>query len=150
MGASAKAVSICLLICWMAGAQVATKKEWSGLTALSSGETIKVKLRNGKPVTGRFAGLHDADIVVRTRQGEHVIPKTDIQRISVRRPAAKYAPLIGLATGFGVMVGILGNGGDLVASGYAAYLGAGAGIGYLGGWLVGKAAPDKVVYDASP
>ena len=92
---------------------------WEKVSELESGTTLRVELKNGDQVEGDLASLSLSEVELDTYSARAVIPKADIQRMSVLLPdglgdGAAIGAAIGLGLGFGVMgIAILrGNRGD--------------------------------------
>ena len=126
--------------------------DWANVATLQAGRPIVVQLRMGKrpkKVKGKFVSSPADEIVVRTGKELGVVlrlHRNDVRKVTARRRARRLAPLIGAVIGVATMGATLGSGGDLVASGYAIWLGIGAGLGYLGGLAVRAVVGSELVY----
>lgn len=65
---------------------------WEKVSALAVASPITVELKNGDRVKGDFGGLSKSNLTLATRSARAVIPKTDIQTVTIQ-------PRDGLANG---------------------------------------------------
>jgi hypothetical protein len=121
---------------------------WSAVTALASGRKLTVETHDGKR-QGTFVSADESSITLRSRDGSvRTISRSDIAKVRVRRENARYATAIGAAAGAAVYAAVHPRS-DFTAAGHAIFTGAFAGLGAFTGWLIGRAARDRTVYDAA-
>ena len=146
-----------LLLSPVVSAQTATG-DWSALKAVATGSKLSVKLKTGKTVEGKLAGVSD-DALSLTVSGKPTdIKAADVQRVyRVGGASAGKTALIGAAVGAGTgaVVGVAAGDDEddfpIVTKGQAAagFAVLGGGVGALIGYAIGKARHKRVlVYEA--
>jgi hypothetical protein len=137
-------------------AQTATG-DWSALKAVAAGSKLSVKLRTGKTVEGRLAGVTDDALSLSVKNKPADLKREDVQSIyQVKGKSATKATLIGMGVGAGAGAAV-GAAADSSSDGFegidaAATAGLtvlGAAAGALTGFLIGKSGSKRVlVYEA--
>ena len=159
-----------LLACWIfmqasATAQAAAGADsWRPVSSLSAGEVLKIKLKDGGMVRGKFKSASDAGLVLELKNKELSLSREEIASVAVlgKRSAGK-AAVIGMVVGGGVGAGAGAgfgasqNNNFVFTRGQSAALGAGifGAIGAAVGGLIGFAAGhagrrETMVYQALP
>ena len=135
-----------------------TNSDWSRLTSVTTGSKLSVKLRNGNKVDGTLSSVSDTALTLMVKNTSTELKRDDIRTVhQVKGKSAKKAALIGLGVGAGVGAAAGGihdvsNNDDipdfdLPATPFTTVLG--AGVGALGGWLVGRSGKKRVlIYEA--
>lgn len=129
----------------------AARGDWSTVQALSPGEKIVVRLKDGDRLTGRFDSANDTSINFKHDGKQMTLTRDSIGRVQVSRGRSRLAgALAGAAIGGGV--GAAG-GGYLVARGYnvPALVGgtvAGVGVGAALGAAIGLGTNYETIYEA--
>jgi len=138
-----------------------TSGEWSIVKAISTGEKLLVKMKNGKQFQGRSAGVSDTRLALSEGSKVTEIERDNIQKIyrlvskSIAKSTGK-ATLIGAATGFGGGAGlglVFGSYEDVStaeAVGILGLLGAGigAGIGAVSGLIASTRKQKILIYES--
>ena len=135
----------------------ASINDWSRLNSVPSGSKLSVKLRNGKKIDGTLSSVSDTALTLMVRNTSTEVKRDDVHTVhAVGGNSATKATLIGLGlgAGAGAIAGGVADGNndgfetlDNVATGVLAVLG--AGVGALGGFLVGKSMKKRVlIYEA--
>jgi hypothetical protein len=149
-------LAVSLLLSPAASAQTA-RGDWSAVKAVETGSKLSVKLKTGRTVEGRLAGVTDDSLSLSVGGGSAEIKPQEIQRVyRVGGSSAKSAALVGLAVGAGAgaAVGAAGGGDDgfaptrgQLAAGLAVL---GAGAGALVGYAVGRGRHKRIlIYQAA-
>ena len=134
-----------------------TNSDWSRLTSVTTGSKLSVKLRNGKKIDGTLSNVSDTALTLLVKNTSTEVKRDDIRTVhTFNGNSATKATLIGLGlgAGAGAVAGAVADGNDdgfedldNIATGVLAVLG--AGVGALGGFLVGKSMKKRVlVYEA--
>lgn len=135
----------------------ASINDWSRINSVVTGSKLSVKLRNGKKVDGTLSNVTDTALTLMVKNTSTEVKRDDIRTVhQVGGNSATKATLIGmgLGAGAGAITGGIGSAGDdsfpqfdNIAIGVLTVLG--AGVGALGGFLVGKSMKKKVlIYEA--
>ena len=135
----------------------ATTSDWSRLTSVTTGSKLSVKLRNGKKVDGTLSNVTDTALTLMVKNRSTEVKRDDIRTVhQTSGNSATKATLIGmgLGAGAGAITGAIGASADddfdeidNIAIGVLTVLG--AGVGALGGFLVGQSMKKKVlIYEA--
>jgi hypothetical protein len=123
--------------------------DWRAVSTRQPGEALKITLKNGGVVKGKFRSSGDDGLVLEMKNKELSLGREEIATVSVPgKKSAGKAAVIGMAIGGGVGAGAgAGYGGAqrnsfVFTRGQSAALGAGifGGIGAAGGGLIGFAA----------
>ena len=138
-----------------AAAQDASAKgNWAAVEALTAGEKLVVKTKNGERKTGRFDSANDLQLVV-TRDGRRVAYARDqIHLVQLNRGTSRSkGALVGAAIGGGGALAISGgiydaSDGDFVDAFVPVITLMGASIGAGIGALLGKGNKNVTVYEA--
>ena len=159
LGRSALAVSLVLAVSLLLPsvtlAQTATG-DWSALKTVGQGDKLHVKLKSGKTVKGKMAGVSDTALSLTVGDKATDISRDDVQSVyRVTSKSAAKATLIGAGVGAGVGAGIgaaTSDDNDFIFSRgqSAAVVGAlGAGVGAIVGFAIGKTGGKRVlIYEA--
>ena len=135
----------------------ATTNDWSRLTSVPTGSKLSVKLRNGKKIDGTLSSVSDTALTVMVKNTSTEVKRDDISSVhQVNGKSATKATLIGMGLGAGagaVAGGITDSQNDdfetLDNAATAVLAVLGAGVGALGGFLVGKSMKKRVlIYEA--
>ena len=132
--------------------------DWSALKAIAAGSKLAVKLKSGKTVKGRLAGVTDDALSLSDKDKPADLKREDVQSVyRVRGKSATKATLIGMGVGAGagLAVGAAGSSSsdsfdkiDQVATAGLTVLGAAAGA--MTGYLIGRSGRKRVlVYEAA-
>ena len=145
-----------LLLSPVVSAQTATN-DWSALKAVATGSKLSVKLKTGKTVEGRLAGVTDDALSLSVKNKPTDLKREDVRSVyEVMGKSATKATLIGMGVGAGGGAA-LGAAADSASDGFetidnvatAALAVVGAGAGALVGYLLGKGGGKRVlVYEA--
>ncbi len=146
-----------LLLSSVTTAAQASISDWSRINSVVTGSKLSVKLRNGNKVDGTLSNVTDTALTLMVKNTSREIKRDDIRTVhQTSGNSAKKATLIGmgLGAGAGAITGAIGSAGDdtfpdfdNIAIGVLTVLG--AGVGALGGFLVGKSMKKKVlIYEA--
>jgi hypothetical protein len=161
-----------LLACWIfmqasATAQAAAGADsWRPVSSRSAGEVLKIKLKDGNVVQGKFRSASDDGLVLELKNKELSLSREEIASVSVlgKRSAGK-ATMIGIAVGGGVGAGVgagigvaaFSRGSFCCPAGQSAAVGAGVlgGAGAIAGGLIGFGAghtghKEIMIYQALP
>ena len=130
--------------------------DWAALKTVTRGSKLSVKLKNGKTVEGKAAGVSEAALSLSVGNKSVDLNRDDILRVyRVGGASAKKATLIGMGVGAGAgaLVGAAGGDDDgfvptraQLTAGLAVV---GAAAGALVGFAIGKSRHKRVlIYDA--
>ena len=131
--------------------------DWSRLTSVATGSKLSAKLRNGKTIVGSFSSASDTALTLMVKNAATEVRRDDIISVhQVTRKSAKTATLVGLGVGAGAgaIVGAAADSSsdsfediDNIATAVTTVLG--AGVGALGGFLIGRNGKKRVlIYQA--
>jgi hypothetical protein len=128
---------------------------WSRVTAVAAGTKLSVKLKNGKTVNGTFNNASDGTLSVMVKNSPVEIKRDDVATVHevVKKSSATKATLIGTGVGAGVGAAAGGiatakddDGFDKIDHVATAGLAvAGAGVGALVGYLIGRGGNQRVL-----
>jgi hypothetical protein len=128
---------------------------WSRVTAVAAGTKLAVKLKNGKTVNGTFNNASDSTLSVMVKNSPVEIKRDDVATVHevVKKSSATKATLIGTGVGAGVGAAAGGiasakddDGFDKIDHVATAGLAvAGAGVGALVGYLIGRGGNQRVL-----
>ena len=128
---------------------------WSRVTAVAAGTKLAVKLKNGKTVNGTFNNASDRTLSVMVKNSPMEIKRDDVATVHevVKKSSATKATLIGTGVGAGVGAAAGGiatakddDGFDKIDHVATAGLAvAGAGVGALVGYLIGRGGNQRVL-----
>jgi hypothetical protein len=128
---------------------------WSRVTAVGTGTKLAVKLKNGKTVNGTFNNASDSTLSVMVKNSPVEIKRDDVATVHevVKKSSATKATLIGTGVGAGVGAAAGGiasakddDGFDKIDHVATAGLAvAGAGVGALVGYLIGRGGNQRVL-----
>lgn len=98
---------------------------------------------------GRLIARDDAAITVELNGGgRQTFERTRLLRLETERESMRHAPTVGAVAGAAVAGGLVAGIEDLVPTGKLVFAAAGAGIGALGGWGIGRLGRFKLIYEA--
>lgn len=148
-----------LLLSAVSVAAQAQTNDWSKVSALSSGSNVSVKLKNGKTVNGTLSSATDSTLSVTAKNAPVDIKRDDVRSVHevVKKGSATKAALIGtgVGAGAGAAAGAItdsnnDNGLEKLDSAATAVLAvAGAGVGALVGYFIGRTGNKRVlVYES--
>ena len=132
--------------------------DWSRVSTLPGGSKLSVKLKNGKTVNGELNSASDATLSLTVKNATREITRDEVATVhEVTKKSAAKATLIGtgIGAGAGAAAGAISDSAkddgfeklDSAATGVLAV--AGAGVGALVGYLVGRSGNKRVlVYEA--
>jgi hypothetical protein len=127
---------------------------WDALQALSQGEKIVVRTKDGDRLSGRFESASDI-LLIFTHDGRKVsLNRDNIQRVQLNRGKSRLkGVLFGAAIGGGIGLGVgsvlyLPNRGEIVGSVVPGFAALGAGIGAGVGAALAKGNKNETIYDA--
>jgi small nuclear ribonucleoprotein (snRNP)-like protein len=129
--------------------------DWSRLNSVTAGSKLSVRLRNGKTVNGKLSSVSDTALSLTVKNAPVELKRDEVLTIHevIKKSAAK-TTLIGLGIGagagavFGVAADASNNGGSFETIDNAVAAGVtvlGAGVGALGGFLLGKTGNKRVL-----
>ena len=128
---------------------------WSRVKAVAAGTKLSVKLKNGKSVNGTFNNASDSTLSVMVKNSPVEIKRDDVATVHevVKKSSATKATLIGTGVGAGVGAAAGGiatakddDGFDKIDHVATAGLAvAGAGVGALVGYLIGRGGNQRVL-----
>lgn len=111
--------------------------DWSSVASLKPQQRIRiVAIGPERKIRGRYVSSDSEGITIENARGRtETVPRADVRKILSERKITKAAVLTGAVAG-AVILGLLvaGPGRDLSLSGKKFFVGAGAGLGALGGW----------------
>ena len=133
--------------------------DWSKVSALSSGSNVSVKLKNGKTVNGTLGSVTDSTLTVTAKNTPVDIKRDDVRTVHevIKKGSATKAALIGagVGAGAGAAAGAISDSNNddgfekLDSAATAGLAVAGAGVGALVGYLIGRSGNKRVlVYEA--
>ena len=157
--AASLSLAASLLLSSVASAQTAPAPsgDWAALRAVAAGSKLAVKLKDGKTVEGRLAGVTDEALSLSVKNRPADLRREDVQSVhQVRSKSAKKETLIGLGVGAGagLALGVAGSSADdgfnkldqAVTAGLTVI---GAGLGAATGFLIGRRGGKRVlIYEA--
>ena len=135
-----------------------TTSDWSRLTSVSTGSKLSVKLRNGNKIDGTLSSVSDTAVTLMVKNASREVKRDDISTVhQVNGKSATTATLIGLGVGAGAgaALGAIADSTnddgfenlDKAATAVTTILG--AGVGALGGFLIGRSGKKRVLlYEA--
>lgn len=149
-------LALSLLLAPIAAAQTAAR-DWSVFNTIASGSKLSVKLKTGKTVEGRLAGVSDDGLSLSVGGKQTDVKAAEVLKVyRLGGGSAKKETLTGLAVGAGAgaVVGVIGGDDDgfaptrgQAAAGLAVL---GGGVGALIGYAVGRGRHRRVlVYEAA-
>jgi len=124
---------------------------------VATGSKLSAKLKNGKTIDGSFSNVSDTALTLMVKNAATELRRDDIISVhQVTKKSAAKATLIGLGAGAGVgaIVGAAADSSsdgleefDSIATAVTTVLG--AGVGALGGFLIGRSGKKRVlIYEA--
>jgi len=130
--------------------------DWSALRAVGQGDKLEVRLKSGKTVKGRLAGVSDTTLSLTVNDRATEVGRDDVQSVyRVTSRSAKKATLIGAGAGAAVGAGVGAATSDdddfIFSRGQSAAILAAVGgaAGAITGFAIGKTGRKRVlVYDA--
>ncbi|HWR52568.1 MAG TPA: hypothetical protein VN428_15765 [Bryobacteraceae bacterium] len=121
------------------------------LSPLQPGRELTVETFQPKrKVKGTFIAKDREAITIQLKSGtSETISRQNVRKVTAKRNAYNYAPLIGAAAG-ATTLGVLASRPrmDFSGTGKAMFAAIGAGIGALVGWAVRAAGNDELIYQA--
>ncbi len=131
-----------------------TRGDWSAVQALSPGQKISVRTKDGDRLDGRFESASDILIIFERRGRKVSLARDSIHLVQLDRGKSRTRGLlIGLAVGGGV--GFAVGGGlyfphrdDIIGSVVPAFTALGAGVGAAIGGGFGKGNKNETIYEA--
>lgn len=136
----------------------ATTSDWSRLSSVPTGSKLSVKLRNGNKIDGTLSSVSDTAVTLMVKNASREVKRDDIRTVhQVNGKSATTATLIGLGVGAGAgaALGAVADSSnddglenlDSAATAVTTILG--AGVGALGGFLIGRSGKKRVLlYEA--
>jgi len=83
------------------------QSEWSVVQQLTSGQVVRVALKDGASRRGSFESATDSGIVIRSGEGEQTLARDQVKRVSIRSKGHRGRnALIGAGIGAGAGLGI--------------------------------------------
>jgi hypothetical protein len=132
----------------------ATRTDWPALQALSPGEKIVVRTKDGDRLSGRFESANDM-LINFTHDGRKVsLDRNNIQRVQLNRGKSRLkGMLVGAAIGGGIGLGVgsvlyLPNRDEIVGTVVPGFAALGAGIGAGVGAGLAKGNKNETIYEA--
>jgi len=128
--------------------------DWTTLKSLSAGSNLSVKLKTGNKISGTFINASDTDLTLTSNSKSQIIKREDVQSVhQVTKHSAAASTLIGMGIGAGAGAGLGAIGSENDSSGFekldhavtAGLAVAGAGIGAVTGYLLGRGKTKKVL-----
>ena len=133
--------------------------DWSKVTALTAGSKLSVKLKNGKTINGTLSSVSDSTLSLTVKNAPVEIKREEVRTVHevVKKSSATKATLIGtgVGAGAGAAVGAIGDSNNegletLDNAATAVLAVAGAGVGALVGYFIGRSGNKRVlVYEAN-
>ena len=147
---------IACLVCSpvLASAQGNTTSDWSSLKNLAVDTKLSVKLKTGKKVEGRFKSASDSSLTLTQKNAPLELKRDEISTVHelVKKSATKSALIgMGLGAGAGAGIGAAASASDdsdfdkidhVATAGLAV---AGAVVGAVSGYFIGRSASKKVL-----
>jgi small nuclear ribonucleoprotein (snRNP)-like protein len=138
----------------LAMAQGSPSNDWSSLRNLAIDSKLSVKLKTGKTVEGRFKSVSDSSLTLTSKNAPLELKRDDISTVHqlVKKSATK-ATLIGagLGAGAGAGIGAIASASDdsnfdkFDQAAIAGLAVAGAVVGAVAGYFIGRGSPRKVL-----
>lgn len=134
-----------------------TSGDWRNVAALQTGRRVTVFLqpkgaRNEK-IAGTFHSSTADSISLRLKEGLlHEIPRSDVTKIVARRQSMRRAKWIGMGVGAASFFGwqaLANDHFDFNAKGKTAWTAIGAGLGFVGGYVVGLFGRNELTFDVN-
>ena len=134
--------------------------DWAKVSAIAPGSNLAIKQTNGKTIKGTLSSVTDSALTLTVRKAPVEIKREDVQTVheTIRKGSGAKGALIGtgVGAGAGAAVGAIGDsnndGGFAEGIDNAVVAGltvAGAGVGALVGYFIGKRGSKRVlVYEA--
>jgi hypothetical protein len=127
---------------------------WEALKSVPPGDEIKVSLRTGDTVKGRFLSASDDDLTLSRGKKTASVPRAEVARVyRLFSKSVVKSTLIGLGigAGAGALIGKESFEGEIgEAELGAAFIGAiGAGVGTLLGYLAGRGKREVLIYESN-
>jgi hypothetical protein len=127
---------------------------WEALKSVPPGDEIKVSLRTGDTVKGRFLSASDDDLTLSRGKKTASVPRAEVARVyRLFSKSVVKSTLIGLGIGAGVgaLIGKESFDSEIgEAELGAAFVGAiGAGVGTLLGYLAGRGKREVLIYESN-
>lgn len=131
--------------------------DWSRLTSVESGSKLKVKLKSGKNIEGTLSSVSDTALTLMIKNTSTEVSRDDVRSVHhVIKKSATKSTLIGLGVGAGAgaVFGAVSDSNDssfetIDNAATAAVTVLGAGVGALGGFLIGRSGKKRVlIYEA--
>lgn len=148
-------LAISLIYSPVAMAQQSTAGDWSSVRAVSLGDELIIKLKDGKNVRGKVSGSTDADVTITHKNKSETFARDSVSQVyQLKRKAekGKYAAIgAGIGAGAGLGIGLAKNSPPIDDGGIYPIMGTviGAGIGAVGGFLFGQAKRKReLIYQA--
>lgn len=144
-----------LLVSAVSVAAQGQTNDWSKVTALSSGSTLSVKLKSGKTVNGTLSSVNDSTLTVTAKNAPVDIKREDVRSVHevVKKGSATKGALIGtgVGAGAGAAAGAITDSNNdrgfekLDSAATAVLAVAGAGVGALVGYFIGRSGSKRVL-----
>lgn len=135
--------------------------DWSRVSSISAGSNLAVKQKNGKTIKGTLSSVSDSALTLTVKHAPVEIKRDDVRTVHevIKKGSGTKGALIGtgVGAGAGAAVGAIGDanndGGFAEGIDNAVVAGltvAGAGVGALVGYFIGKRGSKRVlVYEAN-
>ncbi len=126
-------------------------RDWANVVAQSEpGDKIRLRLMQAPgSMRGRLIARDNAAITVELNGGgRQTFDRPRVRRLETEMESMRRAPAVGAAAGAAVAGGLIARVHDIVPTGKLLFAAAGAGIGALGGWGIGRLGRYKLIYEA--
>ena len=148
-----------LLLSPVSAAAQGAANDWSKVTALAGGSNLAVKLKSGKTIKGTLSSASDSALSLTVKNAPVEIKRDDVRTVHevIKKGSGTTGALIGTGVGAGAGAGLGAIGDSQNDGGFekidnAAVAGlavAGAGVGALVGYFIGRSKSKRVlVYEA--
>jgi small nuclear ribonucleoprotein (snRNP)-like protein len=146
----------------VAQTSTAPVNDWSRLAAVEPGSKLSIKLKDGKKVEGKLNGFTDSALSLSIKNKTVEVKREEVRSIhQVKRKSATTSTLIGMGVGAGAgaALGAVGRANDddtgfdfdkLENAIHAGLVVAGAGVGAITGFFVGRSRRKRVlIYEST-
>jgi small nuclear ribonucleoprotein (snRNP)-like protein len=144
-------LAISLVLPTVVFAQQPASGDWSSVQALTPGEDLMIRLKDGKSIRGKLTSVTDSAVNITRKNRSETIAKDSIAEIYHSKRKAekgKYALIgAGIGAGVGLGIGLAKNSPPVDDGELYPKVGAilGAGIGAVGGFLFGQGKRKRVL-----
>jgi hypothetical protein len=132
-----------------------TRGDWTNVQSVGIDESLSIKLKDGKKLSGRFSSANDSELTIIRKGKQQVIAKDTIAQVHHLQRKAEKAKYAAIGAGIGAAAGTAIGGAKASSASDDGYVYTivgvifGTGFGALGGLLFGAAKRKHVlIYEA--